>query len=63
MIKHFLAMVDLENKKIIITGGTGFIGSNLVDRLSEKNCECRKPKLGMIKKATEDLDIDLKNTN
>ena len=37
MIKHFLAMVDLENKKIIITGGTGFIGSNLVDRLSEKN--------------------------
>jgi UDP-glucose 4-epimerase len=30
-------MVSIENKKIIVTGGTGFIGSNLVDKLAEKN--------------------------
>ena len=30
-------MVSIENKKVIVTGGTGFIGSNLVDRLAEKN--------------------------
>ena len=30
-------MASIENKKIIITGGAGFIGSNLVERLSEKN--------------------------
>ena len=28
----------------------------------DENCECRKPKLGMIKKATEDYDIDLENS-
>ena len=30
-------MVNIENKKIIVSGGTGFIGSNLVDKLAEKN--------------------------
>ena len=28
----------------------------------DENCECRKPKLGMIKKAMEDFDIDLENS-
>ncbi|MBU1147445.1 MAG: D-glycero-beta-D-manno-heptose 1,7-bisphosphate 7-phosphatase [Candidatus Omnitrophica bacterium] len=28
----------------------------------DAGCECRKPKIGMIKKATEGLDIDFKNT-
>ena len=28
----------------------------------DENCECRKPKLGMIKKAMEDFDIDLKKS-
>ena len=27
----------MENKKVIVTGGAGFIGSNLSERLSEKN--------------------------
>ena len=28
----------------------------------DENCECRKPKLGMNKKAMEDFDIDLENS-
>ncbi|MCL5987541.1 MAG: HAD family hydrolase [Candidatus Thermoplasmatota archaeon] len=28
----------------------------------EENCECRKPQLGMIQKAMENFDIDLKNS-
>ena len=28
----------------------------------EKNCNCRKPNLGMIQKAMEDFDIDIKNS-
>ena len=28
----------------------------------EDNCECRKPKIGMIKKACEKYDIDLQNS-
>jgi len=28
----------------------------------EDNCNCRKPKTGLIEKAVEDFDIDLKNS-
>lgn len=28
----------------------------------DENCRCRKPKLGMIEKAMEEFDIDLKNS-
>ena len=28
----------------------------------EENCNCRKPNLGMIRKATEDFDIDIANS-
>ena len=28
----------------------------------EENCSCRKPKTGLIRKAMEDFDIDLKNS-
>lgn len=30
--------------------------------LPEEKCECRKPEIGMFKKARQDLDIDLKNS-
>ena len=28
----------------------------------EQNCECRKPKIGMFKKAKKEFDIDMKNS-
>ncbi|MEM3212324.1 MAG: NAD-dependent epimerase/dehydratase family protein [Candidatus Micrarchaeaceae archaeon] len=30
-------MRDSENETVIVTGGCGFIGSNLVERLAENN--------------------------
>ena len=29
----------LEGSKILVTGGSGYIGNNLIRRLSAKNCE------------------------
>lgn len=31
--------MQLENKKVLVTGADGFIGSHLVERLLEKNCK------------------------
>jgi len=33
-------MIELKNKKVIVTGGDGFLGKFVVDRLVKKNC-CR----------------------
>jgi len=31
--------MELKNKTVLITGGTGFLGSHLTDKLLEKNCK------------------------
>jgi GDP-L-fucose synthase len=31
-------MMDLEDKRIVVTGGTGFLGSHLIDRLEQAKC-------------------------
>ncbi len=33
--------MDLENKKILVTGSDGFIGSHLVEKLLEENCQIK----------------------
>jgi len=49
--------IDLENKKILVTGAVGFIGSNLIKKLIEK-----KPKLIVGFDSMNDYyDISLKN--
>jgi len=32
---------QLNNKKVLITGSEGFIGSHLVEKLLERNCSVR----------------------
>ena len=46
--------MELKGKKVLVTGGTGFIGRHLVKRLVEERCKVaslsEKPQLGIIKK-------------
>lgn len=52
--------VNQINRKIeVLTGITSFYVCYHDDA---SNCECRKPKIGMIKKASADLGIDIKRS-
>jgi nucleoside-diphosphate-sugar epimerase len=33
--------MDFENKKVLVTGSDGFIGSHLVERLLKENCQVK----------------------
>jgi nucleoside-diphosphate-sugar epimerase len=33
--------MDFENKKVLVTGFDGFIGSHLVERLLKENCQVK----------------------
>jgi len=33
--------MDLKNQKVLVTGGTGFVGSHLVERLVREGCRVR----------------------
>lgn len=40
---------DLEDKKVLVTGGTGMIGREIVDQLSEQNCHVTSVSLDELK--------------
>lgn len=48
-------MVDLRGKRILVTGGAGFIGSHIVDALCDENCREIVVIDNMIRGRTENL--------
>ena len=66
--RGFLDLKDLErmNKELQAKTGVDAVyycpHLNLNINISEFNCDCRKPKTGMIKQACKDFEIDLLNS-
>ena len=38
---HNQKKINLKNKKVLITGADGFIGSHLVEKLLDEGCDIR----------------------
>src|SRR3989304_4616818 len=61
-------MIDLKNKKVIVTGGAGFLGRFVTEKLKDRNCkdifipkieEYDLRNLDTIKKMYRDVKADI----
>jgi histidinol-phosphate phosphatase family protein len=57
-----LSKIHLRFKQVLAQHGIRIDGIYFCPHLPENNCDCRKPKTKLIKKAVRDLDIDLRHS-
>jgi D,D-heptose 1,7-bisphosphate phosphatase len=57
-----LKKVNTAFRRVLSANGVRLDGIYFCPHLPDAGCSCRKPKIGLIKKAVRDLKIDLKNS-
>lgn len=60
--KTDLHIIDQHMKKVFLDNGIKITASYYCPHHPNDNCDCRKPKPGLILQAKEELDIDLDNS-